>query len=321
MNARQVSVVIPVKDDPRVEACLASILAACPPGLDLRLIVVDNGSGPAFSEWLDARCTGRVTLLRDPVPGVYRARNLGVDHAHGEAIFFTDADCIAHPGWFEAGLAALDAGADLAQGFSGSLRSDRISRLIQRRYEARFRRLPAGAPTETDTRHLAVRRTVFERLRFDERFRRVGDTALGLHAERLGFRVAYTPSMRVDHHHDRDLRTFAAQQVCHGWGAQRLMLESPGLPWHGGHLGRVARLAPRLARVPAGRLVARTLQQASLSAAGALQWAAPTQPFGVAAAALAVIDKAALLAGHLSYRPGDPEPSPSQLLGRRLPRD
>ncbi|WP_416223936.1 glycosyltransferase family A protein [Tepidiforma sp.] len=143
MTARAVSVVIPVKDDPRIEACLDSILAACPPALDLRLIVVDNGSAPDFSAWLEARCAGRVALLRDPVPGVYRARNLGVEHAHGEAVFFTDADCLVRTGWFEAGLAALAAGADLVQGFSGSLRSDRISRLIQHRYEARFRR-PAG---------------------------------------------------------------------------------------------------------------------------------------------------------------------------------
>nr|WP_322795622.1 hypothetical protein [Tepidiforma sp.] len=181
--------------------------------------------------------------------------------------------------------------------------------------------LPAGAPTETDTRNLAVRRAVFERLRFDERFRRVGDTAFGLHAERLGCRVAYAPAMRVDHDHDRGLRIFAAQQVCHGWGAQRLMLESPGLPWHGGQLRQVARLAPRISSLPGRPVLAGGLRRASLAAAGALEAAAPRLPFPVAAALLAGIDKTALLAGHLSYRPGDPEPSPSGLLGRRLPRD
>ncbi len=321
MTGRRVSVVIPVKDDPRIAACVASIRRAGPDWLDVQVIVVDNGSGDEFRRWLAGEVAGYDALLCEPEPGVYRARNRGVAAADGEAVFFTDADCLVRPGWFEAGLALIDEGYDLVQGYSGAARDDRLQRLLQARYGKRFRRLRRGDPLEVDTRNLAVRREVFERLAFNERFRRVSDTEFGLRAELLGFRVGYAPEMRVDHDHDEDLRVFAAKQVCHGWGAQRLMFEAPAIRWHGGHLRLVHRATAFIGRLPGRQATARALAGAALSAAGLLERTASRLPWAAAYGALTVIDKAALLAGHLMYAEGQPEPSPSELLGRRLPRD
>lgn len=322
MSARTVSVIVPVKDDPRIAACLASLRADRPPGLEVEVIVIDNGSAPGFSAWLEGAARGDgVTLLRVPEPGVYAARNRGVEAARGDAVFFTDADCVVRPGWFAAGLTMLERGFDLAQGFSGALPGGRTAQLIQARYAARFRRLRAGSPTETDTRNLAVRRAVFDRLRFNEAYRRVGDTEFGLRAEAAGFRVGYAPAMRVEHAHDEDLRVFAAKQFCHGWGAQRLMTETPGLPWRGAQLRRWERHGGRIRRLPGRRALSRGLARGALLAAGALDRAGERLPWPAAYAAAAAIDKAALLAGHLAFEPGDPEPSPSGVLGRRLARD
>ncbi|MCX7618372.1 glycosyltransferase [Tepidiforma sp.] len=322
MGARTVSVIVPVKDDPRIADCLASLEADRPPGIEAEVIVVDNGSAPEFSAWLEGIARGGgVTLLRVPEPGVYAARNRGVEAARGAAVFFADADCVVGPGWFAAGLAMLERGFDLVQGFSGALPGGRTAQLIQARYEARFRRLAAGSPTDTDTRNLAVRRGVFERLRFNEAYRRVGDTEFGLRAEAAGFRVGYAPAMRVEHAHDDDLRVFAAKQFCHGWGAQRLMTERPGLPWHGAQLRRWDRHGGRVRRLPGRRALSRALARGALAAAGALERGGERLPWPAASAAMLAIDKAALLAGHLAFEPGDPEPSPSGVLGRRLPRD
>ncbi len=320
MNGSKVSVVIPVKDDPRIATCLASLQAAVRPGLEVVVIVVDNGSTAEFSAWLEGVVAG-VLLLREPEPGVYRARNRGVAASTGEAVFFTDADCVVRPGWFEAGLGMLARGFDLVQGFAGALPGGRTARLIQARYGARFRHLRAGAPTETDTRNLAVRREVFERVRFNEAYRRVGDTEFGLRAQAAGFRVGYAPEMRVDHAHDEDLRVFAAKQFCHGWGAQRLMTEAPGLPWRSTQLRFLDRYGWAVRRLPGRQLLSRALMQGSVRGGGALDRAGERLPWPAAYLAALAVDKAALLAGHLAYEPGSAEPSPSCVLGRTLLRD
>lgn len=311
------TVIIPVKDDPLIFACVSSVLAAGPQ----QVIVVDNGSTPEFQEELRSRLPEATTLLRVDVPGVYRARNAGIDAAAGEVILFTDADCVAEARWVTAALEAIAAGADIVQGFSGAAPDGRVSRWLQNRYESHLRRLRPGDGTETDTRNMAVRRAVFERIRFNPHYRRVGDTEFGLLSEAAGFRVAYAPAMRVLHSHDEDLRVFAAKQICHGWGAQRLMQEHPEVQWHGGHLKLVARVSDRLSRMRWLRPSARLFAWLAISGAAVLQRSPAWLPDRAAILALTAIDKLAALSGHISYRPGDPEPSPSELLGRKLPRD
>jgi glycosyltransferase involved in cell wall biosynthesis len=321
MTGPSVSVVIPVKDDPRVVACVESVLAAAPEGVPVEILVIDNGSADDFSARLGTWLPPGVKLLHDPIPGVYRARNLGITTAGGEVVFFTDADCLARPGWISAGLAMLESGSDIVQGQSGSAGADPASRLLQRRYDAHLRMLSPGDGTETDTRNMAVRRQVFGAVRFNEHYRRVSDTEFGLVAEARGFRVGYAPAMRVDHDHDPDLQVFVAKQVCHGWGAQRLMREHPDVRWHGGHLKLVARVSDRIAPLPGSWALARLCERSALGGAWLLQRCAGRLPGAAGFAWLTALDKLAALAGHFSYRPGAPEPSPSGILGRRLPRD
>lgn len=316
-----VSVVIPVKDDPRVSACVESVLAAAPAGVQIEVVVIDNGSEQAFTAGLAASLPAGVKLLHEPVPGVYRARNLGVAATSGETVFFTDADCLVRQGWIAGGLAMLASGCDIVQGQSGSASSDAASRLLQRRYEAHLQKLNPGDATETDTRNLAVRRAVLEALPFNENFRRVSDTELGLVAEARGFRVAYAPEMRVDHEHDHDLQVFVAKQICHGWGAQRLMREHPEVRWHGGHLKLVASVSDRIAQLPGSRALAWLCGHSALAGAWLLQRCAGRLPGAAGFAWLTALDKLAALAGHFSYRPGAPEPSPSGILRRSLARD
>lgn len=311
------SVIIPVKDDPLIFDCVASVVVA---GAH-QVIVVDNGSTPEFHLSLGTNLPESVTLLRVDEPGVYHARNVGIDAATGEVVLFTDADCVVGSGWVAAAVEAIASGADIVQGFSGAAPGGRVSSWLQSRYEAHLRRLRHGDATETDTRNMAVRRTVFDRLRFNPAFRRVGDTEFGLLAEAAGFRVAYAPAMRVLHQHDEDLRVFAAKQICHGWGAQRLMQEHPEVQWHGGHLKLVARVSDRLSRMRWLRPSSRVLAWMAMHGAGLLQRSPSWLPDRAAILALTVIDKLAALSGHISYRPGDPEPSPSALLHRKLPRD
>jgi glycosyltransferase involved in cell wall biosynthesis len=45
-----------------------------------------------------------VTGLREPRPGSYRARNLGLLHSRGEVLAFTDSDCLPAADWLERGV-------------------------------------------------------------------------------------------------------------------------------------------------------------------------------------------------------------------------
>ena len=315
-----VSVVIPVKDDERLLRCVASVLGCEPASAD-EIIVVDNGCSPAFQGWLTGNLPPQVRRVSLADAGVYAARNAGIECASGGMVLFTDADCVVEPGWIVAATAMLERGADIVQGYSGTVRSDRISCLLQSRYDKHLRRVAAGQPTECDTRNLAVRRSVFEAVRFNARYRRVGDTEFGLVAESLGLRVAYAPEMRVEHEHARDLRLFVAKQYCHGWGAQRLMQNHPEVRWHGGHLYAVSHVSRAVQRLGTLRPVQSVLRLTALTGATVLQRTADRLPWPAAYGALTALDKLAALAGHLSYAPGGAEPSPSTVLGRQLARD
>ncbi|MBD2109839.1 glycosyltransferase [Nodosilinea sp. FACHB-13] len=101
-----VSVIIPVFNDNRyLDICLSSLASQTYPPEHYEVIVVDNNSDEDVQI-----VTGKfsfVTLLHEPVPGSYIARNRGFKASVGDIIAFTDADCIPAKNWIEQGVAAL----------------------------------------------------------------------------------------------------------------------------------------------------------------------------------------------------------------------
>ena len=80
---------------PSLRAALAVIL-----GLQCRapwqLIVVDNGSTDGTWQWIrsiESTSSVRVDVVSEPVVGLSRARNVGLRHARGDIVAFTDDDC------------------------------------------------------------------------------------------------------------------------------------------------------------------------------------------------------------------------------------
>jgi glycosyltransferase involved in cell wall biosynthesis len=64
------------------------------------VIVVDNGSTDKTLKILQ-KFSKKIRILREPIKGSYRARNLGIKYAKGKFILFTDSDCIAKKNWIE----------------------------------------------------------------------------------------------------------------------------------------------------------------------------------------------------------------------------
>jgi GT2 family glycosyltransferase len=106
------SVVIATRDRAsRLEAALASLRAQTLGTDRFEVIVVDDGSTdatPAVLAAEAARGTLRLQTIRGTGGGPGLARNMGWRSAKAPLIAFTDDDCVAAPGWLEAGLAAWD---------------------------------------------------------------------------------------------------------------------------------------------------------------------------------------------------------------------
>ncbi|WP_432482797.1 glycosyltransferase family 2 protein [Kineococcus esterisolvens] len=113
-SAPTVDVVVPVKDDPRLEACVRALLVQDHPAEKLRIVVADNGSREPRTDLADL--DPRVTVLSEPRPGSYAARNAAVAVARGDVLAFTDSDTLPDPSWVSAAVRALEAGARVVAG-------------------------------------------------------------------------------------------------------------------------------------------------------------------------------------------------------------
>ena len=199
-----ISVIIPVFNTaPYLERVVAALLAQDFPRAQFELIFVDNGSHDGSPDIL-ARYP-EIRLLREPERGSYAARNLGLRHARGDVLAFTDSDCFPAPGWltaidrdFRAGSAQVLLGPRLPA--AGS----RAARLLAGydNHRAEFI-CAAGDPAIMYgyTNNMAVRRAAMDRFGPFERRMRGADTLFlrRVVAGRSCAAVAYCPDMVVRH--------------------------------------------------------------------------------------------------------------------------
>ncbi|MBZ9676458.1 glycosyltransferase [Mesorhizobium sp. ES1-1] len=100
-----ISIIIPVwNGEDRIAATLQSIAEQTAPRDRFEVIVVDNGSTDGTVAIVNR--FDFVTLLSEPQPGSYRARNLGLAAARGDYVLFTDGDCVADPDWVMQAISA-----------------------------------------------------------------------------------------------------------------------------------------------------------------------------------------------------------------------
>lgn len=238
-----------------VDRCLHALAAQ--KGVDLEVIVVDDGSTDATSEIARAH---NVTVIRHETNrGLAAARNTGLRAASTPIVAFLDDDCEAEPEWARELLEAYEervvgVGGDVLpcapEGFMlGYLRRNnpllpleinlaRSEKLLYRlSLYLRQQWLPEERHDKRDVyslvgANMSFRRTVLREAGFDERFRFGAedlDMCLRLPREFPGARLIVNPRARVKHHFVPTLRDTLHRSRNYARGCARLYRKWPSM--------------------------------------------------------------------------------------------
>ncbi len=204
-RAESITVLITIRDDPRLSQCLESLLQqSFPPD---EILIADGGDSP------QVRSTAERLAARDPrirrivAPGtIAETRNFAIPAARGSLIAFLDTDEIAPPDWLSRLLAPF---ADPGVGFAGGPTPAILSTCrtytaryynayLQRFYDRVARHRPHALPMGNSAWRAAVFRQVGL---LDARLAGIGseDQDVALRALAAGWKGVYVPGAAVAH--------------------------------------------------------------------------------------------------------------------------
>lgn len=85
---------------PFLEDFFTSLLATNQLGLELEIVMVDNGSSDDSVEWVRGQYP-QITVLENDRNNYARALNLGIANSEGDYVVITNNDATVHPGWLQ----------------------------------------------------------------------------------------------------------------------------------------------------------------------------------------------------------------------------
>jgi GT2 family glycosyltransferase len=216
----EISVVVPVRDGAPALGRLLATLAGQTLGPDrFEVVVVDNGSRDGAPTAV-ARAAGAV-VVREAWANRGLARNRGVAAAAADLIAFTDADCLAEPGWLGALLGCLQR-APLAAGpvrLETGAPPNRCERLeLLWRFDQATNVARSGWAASAN---LGIHRAVFAEIGgFDPDYRHIGeDVDLCLRAGAAGHRLAYCADAVIGHASESALVPILRRAFRHGFSS------------------------------------------------------------------------------------------------------
>lgn len=217
-----ISVIIPAKDAAStLEACLGAVLHQdrLRFGVDYEVLVVDDGS---TDETAPIAQRMGVATFSQPNAGPAAARNLGAQHASGDLLVFTDADCVPEPDWLlTLSSAFTDGKVVAAKGAYLTRERGPVPRFVQCEYAHKYERMARLEAIDfVDTYSAAYRRDIFlQNGGFDPLFREpsVEDQELSFRLARKGYRMVFCPAARVAHSHDRNIGEYVHRKFGIGY--------------------------------------------------------------------------------------------------------
>ena len=188
------------------------------------IIVVDSGRDDTADFFKDKMFIKYVKSEKRLFPG--EARNLGIKNATGDVYAFLDADTIVLENWFEE-LASSIKNHDIISGSSPSLpgqksRLPRVSIMIK------------GQDITWPTCNIVYKKKVLDKIGvFQEGMPSGEDVELNYRCVKAGFKIHYTPKMKVYHKHRSTWRGFIKQSYRDGYVRAQLEVLIPEIK--GGH--------------------------------------------------------------------------------------
>jgi glycosyltransferase involved in cell wall biosynthesis len=196
-----VSIVIPVYNGSNtIGPLIESLLVQSYPRECYEIIIVDNGSSDNTVSIISAY-ENIILLHQKDVQSSYAARNLGIMHAKGDIIAFTDADCVVDSEWLKEGIA-------LFQKKDISIVAGAIQFTFSSEYPTATEVWDSLVHLRNDvyskngcavTANIFVRKMVFDKQGYFSEVSSGGDFAWTGMATRAGYKMAFAPSAIVSH--------------------------------------------------------------------------------------------------------------------------
>jgi len=197
----KVSVIIPnYRSWGLLSKCLRALEVQTLPKDDFEILVINNDPNdfPPDSFMLPSNAT----LLNQPRPGSYSARNLGLKKSKFDVIAFTDSDCIPDKHWLEKGLSHLENGADLIGGrveFFKEEGGDDLTFLFEKTFNFNQKRNVEDRG-QSITANLFCKKEVADKVGpFSENLLSGGDFEWTQKAVKLGYKMVYGHDTLIYH--------------------------------------------------------------------------------------------------------------------------
>lgn len=215
-----ISVVIPSYNSMHtIRQCLDSIIRQSI-NAPYEIIVVDssNDQTPKLLESYAPRVQF-IHLNQKTIPA--KARNIGIDHAKGKYIAFTDSDCIVDSLWLREIMQAHASGYDVV---CGSILNARPGNLISiAEYFIEFRELSLYSPRrESDflaSCNFSIKADLFEKIGNFPDIRASEDMFLSYNIRGNGIKILFEPKIKIQHINRNRLYPFLKNQVTLGRSA------------------------------------------------------------------------------------------------------
>ena len=229
--AARISVVVPAYNAAgRLGQCLGGLLSQTVPSPTYQVIVVDDGSE---DETYEVARRFPVLALQQEHRGAAAARNLGIQHAAGELVLFTDADCVPAPDWIERMAEPFeDPSVAGVKGVYATHQRQWMPRFVQAEYGEKYARMARYSTIDfVDTYSAGYRRSVLRGVGgFDSRLPGavVEDQELSFRVAEAGHRLLFVPGAVVYHHHVASIGAYFRRKFAIGYWKVQVHRRHPG---------------------------------------------------------------------------------------------
>lgn len=231
-----ISVVIPAyNEESTISKCLDSLKNLNYPKELLETIIINDGS---IDKTQDIAESYNVTVIKTEGVGPSAARNLGIEHAKGELVAFTDADCIVDKEWINQLLLGFNQDTIIGVGGEQKSPSDEtwFGKVVQDYlklmgfiggYTKSHKKITAV--DHNPTCNVIYKKAVFEEVGgFLKGLWPGEDVEIDYRIKKRGYSLAYNPDAVVFHYRPKTLMKFAKMMRKYGQWAGGYLIKKYG---------------------------------------------------------------------------------------------